>query len=122
MKHFGKALEYYGHSISHRRQWTDFWFRLLAVAVGGFALFFAWDFLERNYSTLVSIGGKVVLLNQILFAWFFAGVVFGAAFIVLVSEGEILMGFRKIAKATAEGATQSAEKPKARPKAGKGRQ
>ncbi|MFA6048571.1 MAG: hypothetical protein WC792_01315 [Candidatus Micrarchaeia archaeon] len=132
MRHFGKALDYYKHSLSHRRQWTDVWYRLLVVGVLGFALYVAWDYLDRAYlgQWVFAVTGKAeplyLPLSQLLFGWFVLGLVVGAAFIVIVSEGEILLGFRKIARATGEtGGLLEGElpgkTPGAKPPAGKKR-
>ncbi len=111
VRHLKKTFEYYAHALEHRRQWFNFWFRLLVVAGFAFVLFLVWDFLERAFGSTVMVSGKAVFLNQAFFQWFVLGAFAGAAVVVLLMEGELILGFRKIAKAVhAEGEVLLGEK------------
>ncbi len=98
MRHLKHAMRYYYHSLHHRRQWSNAWFRVFMLGVFGFLMLFVWDFFDKSYGSSVALGGKVVVLSQLLFSWFFMGLVLGVALVVAIAEGELMLGFRKIAR------------------------
>ena len=68
---------------------------VLIMAVAVFAAAFV--HFDNAYPVQISgLGGPTVVVSNLLFNAFVAGAVFGALIIAFVSEGEYVMGLRKI--------------------------
>ncbi|MFQ5405869.1 MAG: hypothetical protein ACE5DI_01790 [Candidatus Micrarchaeia archaeon] len=98
MRHARKALEFYSHHARHRRNWFNAPYRLLLIGLAGFLFYLVHGYLEQAFLTTVLLGDKTLALNELLFQWFVLGAVTGTVFFALLSEGEILLGLRKVAR------------------------
>lgn len=99
MKHLKSGLKYYHDYLKERQGWRNYWFRLFLAGLFAFFLFFVWTYAQNAYGEVVDYKGKPLFVDQLVLNWFFAGVITGVVFVVLLYFGELVMGFRKVAKA-----------------------
>ena len=90
-------LSFYSGLHSHRRNWFDARLRFAAILLTAAVFWLAYNYFTSNYPVSVNgPQGSAVLVSGLLFNTFVTGALFGFILFAGISEGEYLLGLRKI--------------------------
>ena len=83
--------------------------RVLVILVSALLLYYAWSVLHLHY-TGTSIPLGMGTIGDLLFNWFFYGMVIGAALFAFLFEGEYVLGVWKLASSVERELERDAER------------
>ncbi|MCX6768126.1 MAG: hypothetical protein NTY90_05385 [Candidatus Micrarchaeota archaeon] len=100
------------HKVLTRERQASFdapW-RLFIIVVAGLILYYAWSTLQAKYAVTSLPSAVPGTIGDILFNWFFYGMVLGALLFAFLFEGEYFLGLWKLASGVQKDVEREAER------------
>ncbi len=84
--------------------------RVFIIVVAGLILYYAWGTLQAKYSITALPPGVPGTIGDLLFKWFFYGMLLGVMLFAFLFEGEYLLGVWRLAKGVEKTMEKEAER------------